>query len=492
MGASVDHALLWLIPTTLSIMNISRPRLSAALLLLALTHHGSPAKAETSEALSSEVTVDTRAAELWEPASTSIHSSPLDLAFVLPRAAQAGSVKLGFTSTVMRELTLAAVHETAGTHRLSFDPGNPTGSASVAAGDILPDGFYTLTVFYQDGTGDTPPSNPVTNLILDRTPPVLTIPEAISVPATGDAGAFVNYPAASATDAIGTASLTYSKASGTLFPIGVTLVTVTAKDAANNAAVASFAITVNGVQIAVEQPTGTDLTDAAPVPVDFGAVAGGSSKSLTFTIRNHGTIDLTGIAVTKALVGSPGDFTINAPTAATLAPGSATSFTVTFSPSATGTRSATLLIANNDPDENPFEIHLSGRLATALEIWRLSYFGSHADTGPGADLQDGDADGIVNLLEFATASDPTVATPAPGHLIKNGDQVEFTYTRPTSATQELTYTAETSNSPTGPWLPGDPTAPNVVSDDGLFQQVKVTVSTDSHAQFFLRLRVTRP
>jgi hypothetical protein len=44
----------------------------------------------------------------------------------------------------------------------------------------------------------------------------------------------VTYPAATATDAVGVTSLTYSQNSGTLFPIGVTTVTVTARDAANN------------------------------------------------------------------------------------------------------------------------------------------------------------------------------------------------------------------------------------------------------------------
>jgi hypothetical protein len=473
-------------------MNATQPLLFAALLLLALEHGSSRATAETSAALSVDATVDTRAAELSTPVSGSINASPVVVAFYLPLNALSNTVKLVFTGSVTRELTLAAVHETMGTHSVAFDPGNPTASPSVAAGGSLPDGFYTLTVSYRDATGDAPPSNPMTNLMIDRTPPVLTLPTDMAVEATGDAGAVVNYPAAGATDTIGVTSLIYSKASGTLFPIGVTTVTVTAKDAANNTSVASFNITVNGVQIAVEYPPGTDLIDAAPAPVDFGTVVAGDSKTLTFTIRNRGTRDLTGLALTKAANGNPGDFYAPALGAATLAPQLTTTFPVTFSPSAAGVRNAILRIINNDPDENPFDINLTGRQATPTEAWRMTYFGSFSNTGPGADLSDPDADGSVNLLEYATASDPTVSTPPPGHLIKIGDQLEFTYTRPSAATQELTYTPETCTSLTGPWLPADPAATHVVSDDGLLQQVKVTITAGPDGKLFLRLRVTRP
>lgn len=473
-------------------MNTSFPQLTAASLLLALVLSASQATAETAVALSVDATVDTRAIELTAPASGTFNASPVAVAFLLPRNALPGRVKLGFSGAATRELTLSSTFETAGTHSLAFDPGDPTASADIAAGESIPDGVYTLSFSYQDDIGNPPGSNAFTNVTIDRTAPVLTVPSDIAVQATGDGGATVSYPPATATDAIGVTSLTYSKASGTLFPIGTTTVTVTAKDAADNTTIGTFSITVNGVQIAVEQPAGTDLTDASPVPIDFGTVVAGNSKSLNFVIRNRGTVDLTGLEVTKASDGTPADFTIETPVPATLAPDTTTPFTVTFSPTAAGTRTATLLIANNDPDENPFEINLTGKQATALEAWRVTYFGSPDDSGPGADLNDGDADGILNLLEFATVTDPTVSSPPPGHLLKNGDQLEFTYTRPTAATSELTYTPETSSTLTGPWLPADPTATAVLSDDGLLQQVKVTIPAGPGGKLFLRLRVTRP
>jgi hypothetical protein len=241
----------------------------------------------------------------------------------------------------------------------------------------------------------------------------------------------------------------------------------------------------------VEQPAGTNLVDGAPGAIDFGPVAAGAGRPLDFTIRNHGTRDLTDLLVIKDASGMPGDFSISAPIAEILAPNATATFSVTFSPAAPGIRTAVLRIASNGPDENPFDINLTGSQATPLEAWRLIYFGSPGNTGAGADLSDPEADGIVNLLEYATHSNPLVSTPSPGQLIKIGNLLEFTYTRPTAALQELIYSVETAASPAGPWSVVDPSATEVLSDNGQLQQVKTTVSVDSLTRTFLRLRVTR-
>lgn len=115
----------------------------------------------------------------------------------------------------------------------------------------------------------------------------------------------------------------------------------------------------NRPEIAVEQPSGTDLQDGTAV-IDFGSVlVGASGAQKTFTITNRGTADMTGLAVTKNGA-HPGDFTVGAPGAPTLVPGASTTFTVTFMPAALGSRSANLLIASDDFDENPFDITLTG------------------------------------------------------------------------------------------------------------------------------------
>jgi len=90
-----------------------------------------------------------------------------------------------------------------------------------------------------------------------------------------------------------------------------------------------------------------------------------ASTSLTFTITNSGTSVLNLSGSPRVAVGgtNAGDFNVTTQPAATVADSDGTTtFTVQFTPAARGTRTATLSIANDDPDgsENPFIINLSG------------------------------------------------------------------------------------------------------------------------------------
>jgi uncharacterized cupredoxin-like copper-binding protein len=111
-------------------------------------------------------------------------------------------------------------------------------------------------------------------------------------------------------------------------------------------------------EISVEQPQGVELVDGAAT-VAFGDALLGLPVPLTVTIRNTGTADLTGLAVSKSGT-DDADFEVGALNETTLAPGSQTTFSVTFTPSALGARSAALQISSNDSDENPFDIDLTG------------------------------------------------------------------------------------------------------------------------------------
>jgi hypothetical protein len=92
----------------------------------------------------------------------------------------------------------------------------------------------------------------------DKTAPVVQAPPNRVVEATSSGGAVVNYPAATATDNIG---VTYgpvcTPASGSLFRVGVTTVTCTAKDAAGNTGSATFTVTVKDTTaptVVIDQP----------------------------------------------------------------------------------------------------------------------------------------------------------------------------------------------------------------------------------------------
>ena len=55
------------------------------------------------------------------------------------------------------------------------------------------------------------------------------------------------------------------------------------------------------------------------------------------------------------------DFTVTVQPASSVAAAGSTTFTVSFDPSAAGTRVATLSIANDDANENPYDFAIQGR-----------------------------------------------------------------------------------------------------------------------------------
>lgn len=114
---------------------------------------------------------------------------------------------------------------------------------SQAAGTTFPLGATKVTVVAMDAAGNASSGSFTVN-VTDTTAPVLTVPANLTVEASGPDGAVVHYPAASATDAVGVTSLTYSIPSGRTFPLGLTTVTVTARDAAGNTSSGSFTVNV--------------------------------------------------------------------------------------------------------------------------------------------------------------------------------------------------------------------------------------------------------
>ena len=132
----------------------------------------------------------------------------------------------------------------------------------------------TVTVTATDAAANATVKS-FTVTVRDTTPPSLSVPTNLVVEATSAAGAVVNYPAAIASDLVSAVTLSYSQASGTVFPLGVMTVTVTATDAAGNATVKSFTVTVRDTTA----PVGT-------IVINGGATTTGSSTltvALSFT-----------------------------------------------------------------------------------------------------------------------------------------------------------------------------------------------------------------
>ncbi len=100
-------------------------------------------------------------------------------------------------------------------------------------------------------------------------------------------------------------------------------------------------------------PSFTDFTDFGTTDISSGTVV------RTFTIQNTGTGDLSIGAISFAGANA-GDFTLTSTPASTVAASSSTTFSITFNPSAVGLRSATVSIANDDSNENPYNFTIQG------------------------------------------------------------------------------------------------------------------------------------
>lgn len=111
--------------------------------------------------------------------------------------------------------------------------------------------------------------------------------------------------------------------------------------------------------IKVEQPVSTVIGDGGNVA--FAPYFSGAS-SLVFTIRNPGNDDLTGLTITKDGANAA-DFTVTVNPAAPVLPGGNTTFTIQFTPAASGAKSAAIHIANSAAavGKNPYDINLSGQ-----------------------------------------------------------------------------------------------------------------------------------
>ncbi|MFT3866939.1 MAG: HYR domain-containing protein [Nibricoccus sp.] len=116
-------------------------------------------------------------------------------------------------------------------------------SYSAAPGSIFPVGQTTVTVTAVDVAG-----NVVTGsfkiTVVDIVAPTITVPANQTLEATSASGATATFSATASDLVDGPIAVALSHASGSTFPLGTTLVTLTATDAAGNSATGSFNITV--------------------------------------------------------------------------------------------------------------------------------------------------------------------------------------------------------------------------------------------------------
>jgi hypothetical protein len=109
--------------------------------------------------------------------------------------------------------------------------------------------------------------------------------------------------------------------------------------------------------------------DVSPTPHNYGSVSLGTSAVRTFAVRNLGgtTLQVTGVTLTGdqasdfAITQGGGSFNV--------LPGATHNLDVSFTPAALGGRTTTLRFTNDDADENPLNVTLSGTgVAAAPEV----------------------------------------------------------------------------------------------------------------------------
>jgi FG-GAP repeat len=148
---------------------------------------------------------------------------------------------------------------------------------------------------------------------------------------------------------------------------GTAGVNSTPNESANNSGAAYI---FNGLGPVVLPPeiaiqAGTDMINGTTK--GFGPVVVGTTSDLIFTISNTGAGELTLTGTPEIALSGSSDFTVTAqPSSPITGPGGSSDFTVRFSPTGSGLKTASLSIPNNDGDENPFVIQLTGTAATAL------------------------------------------------------------------------------------------------------------------------------
>ena len=135
------------------------------------------------------------------------------------------------------------------------------------------------------------------------------------------------------------------------------------------------------------------------------------------------------------------------------------------------------------------DIHEPDGVLTALESWRLSYFGTPANSGNGADSNDFEKDGIANLIEFAFGLHPKQSSagqlPRPQ---KVGGNFVVSFTQP-AGVSGITYGAEWSTT----MQPGSWTNITDTGNTGASPpQHTFSVLTAARPELFMRLKVTSP
>ncbi|WP_396140616.1 choice-of-anchor D domain-containing protein [Flavobacterium sp.] len=192
--------------------------------------------------------------------------------------------------------------------------------------------------------------------------------------------------------------------------VGLRTATITINNNDGNEGVYDFAIQGTGTLVALVdvnvRGNGQSIPDNSIYPqgtnhTAFGiATVGVTTVVRTFTIENVGStaLNLTNAPNYVTVTGPHASmFTVTAqPSAGTIAGASSLTFQITFDPTSQGAKYATVVIANDDTDENPYSFNISG---TAKGTNNIYVFGNGNDI-----IKDATTTSLTNLTNFSSVA----------------------------------------------------------------------------------------
>ncbi len=129
---------------------------------------------------------------------------------------------------------------------------------------------------------------------------------------------------------------------------------------------------------------------------------------------------------------------------------------------------------------------------TAQEIWRHANFGTYLPNGNAAPDADGDKDGLKNVIEYGTGTDPKASSGSPLTAVSQaGATHTFRYTRSTTATDAVVTFEHSGGLAAMSWMPIAPDSDTFVSTTAGID-LRLVVFTGAPDRDFFRMRVTVP
>ena len=378
-----------------------------------------------------------------------------------------------------------------GVFRVSSDAklgqiGPLTGAAGSAAAPLAPQSAFANNIILDGGTLQT---TTTANFVLDAKRGIGLGPTSGSTGGTGtlwvDSGVTLTYAGVIASAGnTGTQTLVKNGSGLLLLNGGNTFTGTTTVAAGSLGGTGSLA---SGVAVS----SGAALAPGSGGVGTFtigGGLTLGAGSSLSVDLDAPGTSDLLQV---NGVVSSSGVTTVNLNGLAGAGAGTYTLVSATAPIDATkfavGTGLSGFRGTFSSVGNNLVLTVAVGSQLSALDSWRESNFGISTNSGNAADSADPDADGLANLVEYATGTNPNAANVSPVSVALSGNFLTLTYTRVADST--LTYTVEGS-SDLVTWSAVSTANNPSTGAQNLAGQVTVTDTAAPTSRRFLRLKVS--